>query len=135
MANQPRNIGERPHAGQRNFTARDHKITTGWAWLARGVASACCGGTLSIGRYRIGVSCAMPWSWALPERLHDATVPAMYTAARFLQLIGLTIPLLAIVAQLNNRITQGQMLGFLAVAVGVFLIGHVLQRYSGGGQA
>jgi hypothetical protein len=59
----------------------------------------------------------------------------MYTVARFLQLVGLTIPPLAIVAQLNNHITLGQMLGFLAVAMGVFLIGHVLQRHSGGGGA
>jgi hypothetical protein len=59
----------------------------------------------------------------------------MYTVARFLQIVGLTIPLLAIVAQLNDHITLSQMLGFLAVAIGVFLIGHVLQRYSGGGGA
>jgi hypothetical protein len=54
----------------------------------------------------------------------------MYTAARLLQVLGLTIPLLAIVAQLNERITQGQMLGFLVASMTVFIIGHTLQRYS-----
>jgi hypothetical protein len=34
-------------------------------------------------------------------------------------------------AQLFERISLGQMLGFLVVAVGVFVIGHHLQRYSG----
>jgi hypothetical protein len=57
----------------------------------------------------------------------------MYTVARFLQVAGLTIPLLAIAAQLFERITLSQMLGFLVVSVGVFIVGHQLQRLSGGG--
>lgn len=65
----------------------------------------------------------------------NATVDAMYGVARFLQFAGLTIPLLAIVAQLMDRITLAQMLGFLVVSMAVFSIGHLLQRYSGGGQA
>ena len=56
----------------------------------------------------------------------------MYTLARFLQVIGLTIPVLAIVAQLMERISLGQMLGFLIAAMALFGIGHLLQRYSGG---
>jgi hypothetical protein len=63
------------------------------------------------------------------------TVLAMYALARFLQMAGLTIPLLAIVAQLNERISLGQMLGFLIAAMAVFGIGYVLQRSSGGGSA
>jgi hypothetical protein len=59
----------------------------------------------------------------------------MYTLGRVLQSIGLIIPALAIIAQLNNNITAGQMLRFLVVAICVFSIGHVLQRYSGGGKA
>ena len=59
----------------------------------------------------------------------------MYTVGRFLQIISLTIPLLAIVAQLNERISLGQMLGFLVAAMAIFGIGHVLQRYAGGGPA
>lgn len=42
------------------------------------------------------------------------------------------IPLLSIFAQLNNRISLGQMLQFLVVAVCFFSIGYLLQRYSGG---
>jgi hypothetical protein len=57
----------------------------------------------------------------------------MYTVARFLQLVGLIVPSLAIIAQLNERISLGQMLGFLIVSMCVFIVGHVLQRYSGGG--
>jgi hypothetical protein len=57
----------------------------------------------------------------------------MYTLARLLQMAGLTIPLLAIVAQLNEAITLGQMLGFLVVSMLVFSIGYMLQRYLGGG--
>jgi hypothetical protein len=63
------------------------------------------------------------------------TVQTMYALARFLQIAGLTIPLLAIIAQLNEQITLAQMLGFLVAAMAVFGIGHVLQRYSGGGSA
>jgi hypothetical protein len=55
----------------------------------------------------------------------------MYTLARFLQFVGLIIPLMAIMAQLLERISLGQMLGFLIVAVGIFVIGQQLQRYSG----
>lgn len=58
----------------------------------------------------------------------------MYTVARFLQMVGLTIPLLAIVAQLNKAIQANTMLGFLVAAVLVFSIGHLLQRYPGGPQ-
>jgi hypothetical protein len=59
----------------------------------------------------------------------------MRTLGRVLQSVGLTILPLAIFAQLSDRITPGQMLRFLVVAVCVFGIGYVLQRYSGGGSA
>jgi hypothetical protein len=52
-----------------------------------------------------------------------------------LQIVGLAIPPVAIIAQLSNSITLGQMLGFVVVAVCVFYIGNLLQRYSGGGGA
>jgi hypothetical protein len=52
-----------------------------------------------------------------------------------MQVAGLTIPLLAIAAQLFERISLGQMLGFLAVSVGIFVLGHQLQRYTGKGQS
>ena len=57
----------------------------------------------------------------------------MYTLARLLQIVGLVIPPLAIVAQLNESITLGQMLGFLVVAICVFMIGQTLQRTTGRG--
>jgi hypothetical protein len=55
----------------------------------------------------------------------------MYSLARLMQMAGLTIPLLSIVAQLNEIISASQMLGFLVVSVGIFLTGYLLQRYSG----
>jgi hypothetical protein len=57
----------------------------------------------------------------------------MYPVARFLQLAGLTIPPLAIIAQLSETITLGQMLGFLVASIVLFLIGNLLQQYGGGG--
>jgi hypothetical protein len=56
----------------------------------------------------------------------------MHTLGRLLQLVGLTIPPISIIAQLNQQITLSQMLGFLAVSIGVFCVGYLLQRYSGG---
>lgn len=55
----------------------------------------------------------------------------MYAFARLLQVTGLVIPPLAIVAQLNESITLGQMLQFLVVSICVFAIGYLLQRYTG----
>lgn len=55
----------------------------------------------------------------------------MYSLARMLQLAGLTIPPLAIIAQLAERIKASQMLLFLAVSVCLFLIGYLLQQFGG----
>ena len=59
----------------------------------------------------------------------------MHTLSRILQIAGLIIPLVAIFAQLGQSITPGQLLGFLVVAVVLFYIGHLLQRYSSGGRS
>jgi hypothetical protein len=59
----------------------------------------------------------------------------MKSVARLLQLVGLTIPPLAIVAQLVNSINLKQMLGFLVASIAVFSIGYLMQQYSGGGRA
>jgi hypothetical protein len=56
----------------------------------------------------------------------------MRSFARLLQLVGLTIPPLAIIAQLRQDITAGQMLRFLVVSVCFFTAGYLLQQYSGG---
>jgi hypothetical protein len=69
----------------------------------------------------------------LKESHSAVNVLNMYSVARFMQIVGLTIPPLAILAQLMERITLGQMLGFLVAATAFFGIGHLMQRYSGGG--
>ncbi len=51
----------------------------------------------------------------------------MYTVARCLQIVGLIIPPLAIMAQLEKSISVGQMLTFLVAALCVFYIGQLLQ--------
>ncbi|HVT30393.1 MAG TPA: hypothetical protein VHE81_20450 [Lacipirellulaceae bacterium] len=57
----------------------------------------------------------------------------MYTLARVLQIAGLTIPLVAIVAQLSNSISVGALLGFLVVSVILFYMGRLLQSDGGRG--
>ncbi|MFV2069318.1 MAG: hypothetical protein ACC645_20330 [Pirellulales bacterium] len=52
---------------------------------------------------------------------------AMRTLGRFMQLAGLVVPLLAIVAQLNESISQGEMLLFLVAAVCAFWIGRIVE--------
>jgi hypothetical protein len=54
----------------------------------------------------------------------------MYTVGRFLQLVGLAIPPLAIIGELNER-NPSLLLKFLGVSVGIFLLGYLMQRYSG----
>jgi hypothetical protein len=61
-------------------------------------------------------------------------VRRMHAFGRMLQVIGLTIPPLAIVAQLSERISAGQMLQFLVVSVAVFGAGYLIQQYRGTGQ-
>ena len=56
----------------------------------------------------------------------------MFAIARLMQLAGLIVPPLAIVAELNHTISLGQMLGFLVVAVCLFVLGYYLQQYTGG---
>jgi hypothetical protein len=57
----------------------------------------------------------------------------MYTLGRLLQMVGLAIPPLAIISELTGaQPNPGLMLRFLVVAVGIFLVGYILQRYSGG---
>ena len=72
-------------------------------------------------------------STGLLYRPAGGNVLGMFKLARLLQFVGLVIPPLAIVAQLTESILLGQMLQFLFVAVVLFTIGYLLQRYSGGG--
>ncbi len=59
-------------------------------------------------------------------------VLGMIKLGRLLQFVALVILPLAMVAQLSGSISLGQMLQFLFVAVGVFTMGYLMQRYSGG---
>ena len=55
----------------------------------------------------------------------------MHSLARLLQLAGLAVPPLAMVAQLRGDIKTGEMLKFLFLAIGVFGLGYLMQRFSG----
>jgi hypothetical protein len=56
----------------------------------------------------------------------------MAKVGRFLQLAALIILPLAMMAQLSNAIDLKMMLRFLFVGVGIFTMGWLMQRYSGG---
>ena len=68
----------------------------------------------------------------LPNTRDLGSLHLMHSFARLLQLMGLTIPPLAMFAQLNQSITTGTMLRFLVMAIGLFVLGYTIQRYSGG---
>jgi hypothetical protein len=67
----------------------------------------------------------------LPNLAATVTVPTMRSIARLLQLVGLTIPPLAVIAELLNHIGTKQLLQFLVVSVCIFLVGYLLQQYTG----
>jgi len=54
----------------------------------------------------------------------------MRAIGRAAQFLGLTIPAVAIVLELNHRITLGQMLVMLVAAVCCFWIGRILEGYA-----
>jgi hypothetical protein len=54
----------------------------------------------------------------------------MRALGRGLQILGLAAPPLAIVLQLAEAITLGQMLTMLVAAVCTFLIGRIVEGYS-----
>lgn len=58
----------------------------------------------------------------------EITLHPMQPVARFLQLLGLTVPPLAMAAQLAEQISSGKMLGFLGFAVCLFCLGYLLQQ-------
>lgn len=78
--------------------------------------------------------------WIVPADLSDVGLGVrlhyMYTLARMLQMAGLAIPPLAILSQLSDpdNFGTGEMLKFLLMAVGVFLLGYLLQRFVCGGE-
>lgn len=54
----------------------------------------------------------------------------MRSLGRNLQVLGLAVPPLGIVLELNHSISQGQMLAMLLASVCVFGIGRILEGYS-----
>ena len=54
----------------------------------------------------------------------------MRVLGKLLQIAGLSIPPLSIVAQLNESISQGQMLVFLVAAACAFWIGRIVEGYA-----
>lgn len=55
----------------------------------------------------------------------------MRAVGRFGQLLGLTVPALAVVMELSGRISAGPMLGMLVFSVCCFAIGRILEGYAG----
>jgi hypothetical protein len=55
----------------------------------------------------------------------------MRAVGRFGQLAGLTIPAIAVILELSNRITSGPMLGMLVFSVCCFAIGRILEGFAG----
>ncbi len=49
------------------------------------------------------------------------------------QLVGLVIPCLAVLLQLNQAISAGRMLAMLVAAVCCFSIGRIVEGYAGSG--
>ncbi len=55
----------------------------------------------------------------------------MRAVGRTGQMLGLTIPALAVVMELSGRISSGPMLGMLVFSVCCFAIGRILEVYAG----
>ena len=55
----------------------------------------------------------------------------MRTVGRLGQMLGLTVPALAVVMELSGRITSGPMLGMLVFSICCFAIGRILEGYAG----
>lgn len=125
--NRPQKIRPRPHVGQRSRTARARSTTnrdnpTGAIGFLTGpFIEEILGGKASKRQHGdlLGPAAA-------------GSLLSMFKLGRLLQLVGLVIPPLAIVSQLSGSISLGKMLQFLLMAVGVFTMGYLLQRYSGG---
>jgi len=53
----------------------------------------------------------------------------MQSVGKLLTMVGLTVPPLSIIMQLNESITQGQMLMMLLASVCLFGIGRIIEGY------
>jgi hypothetical protein len=138
MANQPRKIGPRPQAGHFSRSARHTNDSIGWERLSSPLlAGATNFGSLGGDSMAVVIVAKSRYvdHCRLSECIANVNVHAMVSIARLLQMIGLTIPVLAVIAQLASTIDARQMLGFLVASVLIFSIGYLLQRYGGGGPA
>ena len=61
---------------------------------------------------------------------NDELSDSMRGIAKSMQLVGLTAPPLAIVLQLSESISLGQMLTVLVASVCLFWIGRIMEGYS-----
>jgi hypothetical protein len=59
-----------------------------------------------------------------------ATFRVMASLGRLLQIVGLVLPPLSILLQLQGAVTLGQMLLMLVAAVSAFWIGRILEGYA-----
>jgi F0F1-type ATP synthase membrane subunit a len=62
--------------------------------------------------------------------LNDWHYTAMASLGRALQILGLVLPPLSIVLQLQSAITAGQMLLMLVAAVSAFWLGRIVEGYA-----
>jgi hypothetical protein len=69
-------------------------------------------------------------SYAADPLLSRHIIIAMASFGRFMQIVGLVLPLLSIFLQLQGAITLGQMLIVLVAAVSVFWIGRIVEGYA-----
>jgi hypothetical protein len=60
----------------------------------------------------------------------SATFRVMASLGRLLQIVGLVLPPLSILLQLQGAVTLGQMLLMLVAAVSAFWIGRILEGYA-----
>jgi len=54
----------------------------------------------------------------------------MRQVGKFGQMVGLTLPAVAVILELAGRITSGPMLGMLVFSVCCFAIGRILEGYA-----
>jgi F0F1-type ATP synthase membrane subunit a len=57
-------------------------------------------------------------------------IHSMASLGRLLQIVGLVLPPLSIILQLQGAITLGQMLTMLVAAVSAFWIGRIVEGYA-----
>jgi hypothetical protein len=65
-----------------------------------------------------------------PDRMFSSEAESMAVIGRLGQFLGLVIPAVAILLELNHTISLGQMLVMLVVALCCFWIGRIVEGYA-----